>query len=101
MNRSKLVVNLHCHDYPNFENRCVQALFCGRPLVSEELSGGYLAPGDDYLLARSPAELLAHARQVIERGGGLPSRPRFDRSKFLVSSLRALLRDTTGSAATP
>jgi glycosyltransferase involved in cell wall biosynthesis len=98
MNRSKLVVNLHCHDYPNFENRCVQALFCGRPLVSEELSGGYLTPGDDYLLARSPAEMLAHARRVIEGGGGLPSRPRFDRSKFLVSSLRALL---SGSAATP
>ena len=101
MNRSKLVVNLHCHDYPNFENRCVQALFCGRPLVSEELSGGYLAPGDDYLLARSPAELLAHARRVIERGGGLRFHPRFDRSKFLVSSLRALLRGTPGSAAAP
>ena len=94
MNRSKLVVNLHCHDYLNFENRCVQALFCGRPLVSEELSGGYLTPGDDYLLARSPAEMLAHARRVIEHGGGLRFRPRFDRSKFLVSSLRALLHDT-------
>ncbi|HEY8155514.1 MAG TPA: glycosyltransferase family 4 protein [Myxococcota bacterium] len=101
MNRSKLVVNLHCHDYPNFENRCVQALFCGRPLVSEELSGGYLTPGDDYLLAKSPAELLAHARQVIERGGGLRSRPRFDRSQFLVSSLRALLGGSLPSAAMP
>jgi hypothetical protein len=101
MNRSKLVVNLHCHDYPNFENRCVQALFCGRPLVSEELSGGYLAPGDDYLLARSPAELLAHARRVIERRAGLPSPPKFDRSKFLVSSLRALLRETAAPAAKP
>jgi hypothetical protein len=98
MNRSKLVVNLHCHDYPNFENRCVQALFCGRPLVSEELSGGYLMPGDDYLLARSPAELLAHARRVIERGGGLPSPPKFDRSRFLVASLRALLRETAAAA---
>jgi hypothetical protein len=101
MNRSKLVVNLHCHDYPNFENRCIQALFCGRPLVSEALSGGYLAPGDDYLLARSPAELLAHARRVIERGGRLPSPPKFDRSKFLVSSLRALLREAAAPAAKP
>jgi hypothetical protein len=99
MNRSKLVVNLHCHDYPNFENRCVQALFCGRPLVSEELSGGYLTPGDDYLLARSPAEMLAHARRVIEDGKGLRSPPRFDRSQFLVASLRALLGSTLGSAA--
>ena len=101
MNRSKLVVNLHCHGYPNFENRCVQALFCGRPLVSEELSGGYLAPGDDYLLARSPAEMLAHVRQVIERGERLRSRPRFDRSRFLVSSLRALLGGARGTAAAP
>jgi hypothetical protein len=101
MNRSKLVVNLHCHEYPNFENRCVQALFCGRPLVSEELSGGYLTPGDDYLLARSPAELLAHAEDVIDHGGGLRSSPRFDRSKFLVASLRALLEVTPAPAATP
>ena len=101
MNRSKLVVNLHCHDYLNFENRCVQALFCGRPLVSEELSGGYLTPGDDYLLARSPAELLEHARLVIESDGRQRPRPRFDRSKFLVSSLRALLSGALESAAMP
>jgi hypothetical protein len=101
MNRSKLVVNLHCHEFANFENRCIQALFCGRPLVSEELSGGWLAPGDDYLLARSPAELLAHVRRVIEGGSGLPSLPKFDRSKFLVSSLRALLRETAAPAAKP
>jgi hypothetical protein len=94
MNRSKVVVNLHAHDSQNFENRCVQALFCGRPLVSEEVSGGLLTAGADYLLARTPRELLDRVRHVV-RGGEVPA-PRFDRSRFLVSSLRALLAATRG-----
>jgi hypothetical protein len=92
MNRSKVVVNLHPHEYLNFETRCVQALFCGRPLVSEELSGGYLVPERDYLLARTPEEVLARVREAMEDERRAWPTPSFDRSRFLVTSLRDLLR---------
>jgi hypothetical protein len=92
MNRSRVVLNLHAHEFPNFENRCVQALFCGRPLVSEELSGGHLVPGRDYLLARTPREAIERVKEAID--GGRPPRAAFDRSRFLASSLRELLAST-------
>jgi hypothetical protein len=99
MNRSKVVLNLHAHEHRNFENRCVQALFCGRPLVSEELSGGWLVAGEDYRLARTPDEMLAQVRREVDGGGG-PARTRpFPRSRFLVSSLRALLGATREGGA--
>jgi len=99
MNRSKVVVNLHAHAFANFENRCVQALFCGRPLVSEEVSGGYLTPGVDYALARTPREMVARVRETLEGGGAAGRVPTFDRSRFLVASLRALLARTAAGAA--
>lgn len=93
MNRSRVVVNLHVHDYSNFENRCVQALFCGRPLVSEPLSNDLLTPGRDVLIARSPEELTDHIDGLLS-GATRPPVPSFDRTRFLVSSLRALLART-------
>jgi glycosyltransferase involved in cell wall biosynthesis len=93
MNRARLVVNLHCHAYANFENRCVQALFCDRPLASEPLSGDLLVPERDYLLARTPAELLRRAVELLEEGAPPPA-PRFDRARFLAASLRDLLSAT-------
>ena len=97
MNRSKVVLNLHAHEFENFENRCVQALFCGRPLVSEEVSGGYLQAGVDYALARTPRELTDRVAEILERGDAAARAPRFDRSRFLVASLRALLARTPGA----
>ncbi len=91
MNRSRVVLNLHAHAFENFENRCVQALFCGRPLVSEALAGGYLAPGRAYALARTPREMLERVRNVLAAGDGETREPTFDRSRFLVASLRAVL----------
>lgn len=90
MNRSHLVVNLHAHAFRSFENRCVQALFCERPLISEPLSNALLKPGEDFLLARSPRELLDHARALLEDGVA-PPRPTFDRARFTVAALRDLL----------
>jgi len=90
MNRSRLVVNLHAHPYPNFENRCVQALFCGRPLLSEPLANDWLTPGIDFRVARSPEELRDEAGALLDHGAPPPA-PRFDRRRFLVASLRDLL----------
>lgn len=101
MNRSKVVINLHAFEFENFENRCVQALFCERPLVSEELSGGYLAPGVDYVLARTPREMSDLVGELLEREESAGLSPRFDRSRFLVPSLRALLERTRVKTASP
>lgn len=101
MNRSKVVVNLHAHDFENFENRCVQALFCGRPLVSEEVSGGYLTPGADYALARTPREMVACVREILEGGGAARRAPAFDRARFLVGSSRDLLVGRAPAAGAP
>jgi hypothetical protein len=90
MNRSKVVLNVHCHEYPNFENRCVQALFCGRPLVSEPLSGTLLEARRDYVPARSPEEMVERVSGLLS-GRRAPPAPRFDRGPFRVASLRALL----------
>jgi len=64
MNRSRVVLNLHCEPYPNFETRVVQALRCGRPVVSEPLSGRLLTPGVDYQVARTPEDFLAAVQAV-------------------------------------
>jgi hypothetical protein len=91
LNRAKVVLNLHAHEYPNFENRCVQALFCGRPVVSEPLSGGWLSEGTDYLVARTPKEMVERVAQVVAGGDAAAPQPRFDRRRFLAASLRDLL----------
>jgi hypothetical protein len=88
MNRARVVVNLHAHAYPSFENRCVQALFCGRPLVSEPLSGSLLEPGVDYLVARTPEELKRRVAEILRHGAPAP---RFDRARFRAAALRDLL----------
>jgi glycosyltransferase involved in cell wall biosynthesis len=83
MNRSKVVLNIHNHDYPNFENRVVQALFCGRPVLSEPLSGDYLEAGRDYATLDLPGLLPSSARA--------PSQPATDLSKFEIGALLAEL----------
>ncbi|MFZ0435731.1 MAG: glycosyltransferase [Chthoniobacterales bacterium] len=68
MNRSRVVLNIHCEPYPNFETRVVQALRCGRPVVSEPLSGTYLTPGVDYQAASTPEDFLAAVQRIIASG---------------------------------
>lgn len=68
MNRSRVVLNIHCEPYPNFETRVVQALRCERPVVSEPLSGTSLTPGVDYQAASTPEEFLAAVQGIIASG---------------------------------
>ena len=69
MNRSRVVLNIHCEPYPNFETRVVQALRCRRTVVSEPLPGSLLNPGVDYLVASTPEEFLKTVEDVIASGG--------------------------------
>jgi glycosyltransferase involved in cell wall biosynthesis len=85
MNRSKLVLNIHNHDYPNFENRVVQALFCGRPVLSEPLSGGLLVAGRDYLPFHSPVDLTEKVARLLEGGSWSPAP--IDHARFTVETL--------------
>lgn len=64
MNRSRVVLNIHCEPYPNFETRVVQALRCNRPVVSEPLPGPFLTPGVDYRVASTPHEFLTAVQGV-------------------------------------
>lgn len=59
MRASKIVLNLHNLNYPNFETRSVQALFCNRTLFSEPLAGGYLRPEEHYTSFSTPEELFS------------------------------------------
>lgn len=86
MNRSKLVLNLHNEAYPNFENRVVQALFCGRPVLSERLSGDLLIADRDYVLVDSPQDLLEKVREILENAAPLPT-PAADLSVFKIEKL--------------
>jgi hypothetical protein len=66
MCRSKYVINIHNENYPNFENRCVQALFCGRPLLSQSLTGRHLIESEHYQGFRSGRELLELVQRPVE-----------------------------------
>jgi hypothetical protein len=89
MNRSKMVVNLHTHEYLNFETRPVMALRCQRPLVSEQLSGDYLVVGRDYTLVTSPEDLRAKVAEVMESQLVPPATA--DLSMFSIEALFAKL----------
>jgi hypothetical protein len=65
MSRSRVVLNIHNDTYPNFENRVCQALFCGRPVLSERLSEGPLVAGRDYVLIESAEQLCESIRALI------------------------------------
>ncbi len=99
MHRARVVVNLHAEAYPNFETRAVQALRCGRPLVSEPLSGGFLREGCDYAVARTPDEMVAAVEAVL--GGARPPGPATDLARFDVASLRALVARDPAAGARP
>ena len=88
MSRARVVVNLHVHAYPSFENRCVQALFCGRPLASEPLSNRFLEPGVDFLVGSTPEELVDAVAEILRNRAPAP---RFDRARFRAAALRDLL----------
>jgi glycosyltransferase involved in cell wall biosynthesis len=91
MNRSRAVLNLHCEPYLNFETRAVQALRCGRPLISERLGGPWFTPGQDYQLAETPEEFLDAVRRIPtdpEKEKTLP-----DLSEFTLDSLLAKITD--------
>jgi len=85
MNQAKLVLNLHNDKYPNFETRVVQALRCGRPLVSEPLTGNCLLPGRDYQVVRTPAEVAEVVAALLQREPSECSRA--DLSPFTITSL--------------
>lgn len=73
MNRSRVVLNIHCESYDNFESRAVQALRCCRPLVSDRLNGTWLRPDRDYHLAQTAEEFLQVVRQIAESQAELPA----------------------------
>lgn len=101
MNRSKLVLNLHNEDYRNFENRVVQALFCGRPVFSEPLSNELLTAGRDYVRVDSPDDLCTKVASLLARGEPAPSGGA-DLSAFTVDALLARLHYRAGlSEVTP
>ncbi|QEL17477.1 rhamnosyltransferase WsaF family glycosyltransferase [Limnoglobus roseus] len=68
MNRSKVVLNIHNNDYPNFENRVAQALACERPVISQTLSGNILTPWVDYIPFDTPDELLQRTTEFLKNG---------------------------------
>jgi hypothetical protein len=72
MSRARVVSTFHVHAYPSFENRCVQALFCGRPLASEPLSNRFLEPGVDFLVGSTPEELVDAVAEIPETGRRRP-----------------------------
>jgi glycosyltransferase involved in cell wall biosynthesis len=85
MQRSRLVLNIHNEPYANYEHRVMQALFCERPVLSEPLSGGYLAAEDDYVEFRTPTDLLAKVEDALRNGG--ISAPKIDLSPWVVGTL--------------
>lgn len=89
MNRSKMVVNIHTHEYPSFETRNVMALLCQRPLLSEALSGDYLEAGRDYTLVKSPCDLKEEVERILA-GRRVPA-VKADLSTFSIESLMATL----------
>jgi glycosyltransferase involved in cell wall biosynthesis len=100
MNRSKLVLNLHNEDYLNFENRVVQALFCGRPVFSEQLSNDLLTAGRDYVRVSSPDDLCTKVASFLARGEpAVPPAVRADLSTFTVDALLARLNYQSGSCS--
>ncbi len=100
MNRSRVVLNLHCESYRNFETRVIQALRCGRPVVSEPLSGTLLKPGVDYQVACTPEDFLAAVQGIT----GSPASNRKPRSRvnlknFSLDSLLARIATELGCQA--
>jgi glycosyltransferase involved in cell wall biosynthesis/SAM-dependent methyltransferase len=89
MNRSKMVVNIHTHEYPSFETRSIMALRCQRPLLSEWLSGDYLVADRDYTLVTSPKDLKDKVEQVLNSQLLPPATA--DLSKFSIESLLTAL----------
>lgn len=88
MNRSRVVLNIHCEPYPNFETRVVQALRCRRPVVSEPLTGSALTPGVDYQVATTPEAFLAAVQAAITSGQSLPAPGRqVDLTSFSLATL--------------
>lgn len=100
MNRSRVVLNIHCEPYPNFETRVVQALRCGRPVVSEPLSGTHLTPGVDYQAASTPEAFLAAVQGIIASGPStsMASR-RADLKNFSLDALLARIAEELGCEA--
>jgi glycosyltransferase involved in cell wall biosynthesis len=88
MNRSHLVLNIHNEPYLNFEHRVVQALFCGRPVLSQPLSGGYLCADKDYITFEDPDDL---SRQVTSALAHDPQPAAIERSTFTVQALTSHL----------
>jgi len=88
MNRSRLVLNIHNEPYLNFEHRVVQAIFCGRPVLSQPLSGGYLCAGKDYIAFEDPDGLVHQVTTALEHD---PPPSAIDRAAFSVQALIARL----------
>jgi hypothetical protein len=70
----------------NFENRVVQALFCGRPVFSEPLSGNLLRSGRDYVPVHSPADLCEKVTSFLGRGEPAPA-PEVNLANFTIDAL--------------
>ena len=62
----------------------MQALFCGRPVLSQPLSGGYLRAGTDYIAFDDPDDLL---QQVTAALASDRQPAAIDRSAFTVEAL--------------
>ena len=80
MNRSKIVLNIHNHDYPNFENRVVQALYCGKQVFSEPLSNDQLERDVDYIEFVTPNDLLEKVRSTLKNNSW--KNPKTDQEKL-------------------
>lgn len=65
MNRSAAVINIHNHEYLNFETRVVQSLLCEKISLTEELTQSVLNDHELLRVFHSPEELLM---QVNEAG---------------------------------
>ncbi len=65
MCKSKCVLNLHNENYPNFENRVIQALMCGKRVISEPLSNIGVDFGEDIVEIRTPEELFSAVQKSL------------------------------------
>lgn len=102
MNKSRVVLNIHCEPYPNFETRVVQALRCNRPVVSEPLTTSVLTPDLDYRVATTPQEFLAAVQRVVTSGEAFyKNGQRTDLKLFALDTLLTRIANELGCSPGP